>query len=116
MQKQISRYTIIILAIFTLITGSASASIIFSESFEHDPAINGFISTVTSNVGAFDVISGNVDWIGNYWQAAEGTHSLDMNGTSPGTISYDLSTIMGMEYDVSFSLAGNPHIIGMKKH
>ncbi len=93
-----------------LITTNAVAGIIFTESFEDPPSTIGNWTTVYAGgtVGEFDVDSGSVDWIHEYWQAADGDYSLDMNGRSSGSISYDLSTVVGMEYEVSFSMAGNP--------
>lgn len=90
--------------------GSVTATPIFSESFETDPQIVGF-TTVSDGglVGDFEVISGTVDWIGTYWQASDGTHSLDMSGSSLGTIAmFDLATAIGHTYEVSFDMAGNP--------
>jgi choice-of-anchor C domain-containing protein len=46
--------------------------------------------------------------IGPMWQATDGTGSVDMNGFEPGSVSQDIATIPGMEYTVSFDLAGNP--------
>ncbi len=92
------------------VTTNAVAGIIFTESFENPPSSVGSYTQVDvgETVGAFDVDSGSIDWIGTYWQAADGNYSLDMNGIASGSISYDLSTIVGMEYEVSFSMAGNP--------
>ncbi len=91
------------------ITTNAVAGIIFTESFENPPSPVGRFTKVSAGgtVGAFDVDSGSVDWIGTYWQSADENHSLDMNGTASGSISCDLSTIVGIEYEVSFSMAGN---------
>lgn len=46
--------------------------------------------------------------IGPMWQTTDGTYSIDMNGFNPGWISQDISTIPGVQYTVSFDLAGNP--------
>jgi choice-of-anchor C domain-containing protein len=47
---------------------------------------------------------------GTYWQAAEGRHSLDLDGNvgSAGGVAQTLSTVPGAEYVVTFDLAGNP--------
>jgi Protein of unknown function (DUF642) len=41
------------------------------------------------------------------WQAFEGTQSLDLNGTQPGSISQSLATTAGTEYSLSFAYANN---------
>ncbi|SEM82869.1 VPLPA-CTERM protein sorting domain-containing protein/choice-of-anchor C domain-containing protein [Syntrophus gentianae] len=46
---------------------------------------------------------------GNWWQAADGQFSLDMNGSSVGEIRSDaFSTTPGQTYIVHFAMAGNP--------
>ncbi len=54
------------------------------------------------------VESGNVKLVRTLWVAAAGSQSLDLNGTTPGTIFQDLPTTAGKTYRLSFSLAGNP--------
>jgi len=55
------------------------------------------------------VIGGaGIDYINNYWQAAEGTHSLDLNALDTGSVAQTFATIAGQGYIVSFALAGNP--------
>ena len=58
-------------------------------------------------------ILGNVDYIQNLWQAAEGLRSVDLTGAvkSPGTwsgVQQTLTTVPGQLYSVSFYLSGNP--------
>lgn len=50
----------------------------------------------------------SIDWIGAYWQAADGSRSVDLNGLAPGAISQTLATTIGNTYVVTFSLSGNP--------
>jgi choice-of-anchor C domain-containing protein len=57
--------------------------------------------------------TGNVDWIGNYWQSPTGVAgplngSVDLDGTSPGAISQSITTVAGAVYVLTFSLSGNP--------
>jgi choice-of-anchor C domain-containing protein len=56
------------------------------------------------------VVGGNsVDYIGSHWQAGEGSRSVDLSGSSPGSISQPLSGLtVGKQYQVSFLMAGNP--------
>jgi choice-of-anchor C domain-containing protein len=67
----------------------------------------------TLNAGSTDlegwtIDSGSVDWIGSYWQAADGARSIDLDGNAAGAISQTLATTIGNTYDVTFALSGNP--------
>ncbi|MFJ6854789.1 DUF642 domain-containing protein [Streptomyces sp. NPDC091271] len=42
------------------------------------------------------------------WDAAEGSQSLDLNGSTSGSVSQEISTHPLTSYVVSFELAGNP--------
>ncbi len=62
-----------------------------------------------SSVGPWRVAQGNVDLAGpNFWQAADGHQSLDLEGSEPGTIEQTLNTRIGGCYTLTFALAGNP--------
>jgi hypothetical protein len=92
-----------------------------------------FSGTVTDNGGSYaefstgqsfattgggfqwTVNNGNVDWIGTYWTAPDGTrsatgeHSVDLDGNQPGGIRDTADgTVAGKVYLLSFDLAGNP--------
>src|ERR1700733_8007968 len=73
--------------------------------------------TTISSGGTFatdwTVGTGNVDWIGSYWQSPTGVAgplngSVDLDGTSPGSISQTITTVPNTFYDLTFSLSGNP--------
>jgi choice-of-anchor C domain-containing protein len=54
-------------------------------------------------------IVGSIDHIGNYWQAADGHQSLDMNGFfAAGEISQTVFVPAAGTVSVKFSIAGNP--------
>lgn len=83
---------------------------------------NGSFETPLLNVGAFATLpSGStlidgwtvggtsIDWIGGYWQNADGIRSIDLSGGNAGSISQDITGLtIGARYDLSFALAGNP--------
>ncbi len=103
------------LAIATLIATlalplSANAATIVNGSFEQGAAPGGFtqVGTGGSNITGWTVASGSVDYIGNYWQAADGSRSVDLAGGQPGIIQQVLSTVIGQVYAVSFFIARNP--------
>lgn len=52
----------------------------------------------------------NIDYIGNLWEASDGSRSIDLDGDSgsAGAIQQIFNTTIGQEYLVTFDLAGNP--------
>jgi|GEM_PF-1135958 len=87
------------------------ASLLVNGGFENPPGIYPYqvFSTEVAMPG-WVVESGTVEINGTYWQAAEGTQSLDMNGIFDeiGTIYQDVPTVPGQNYKVRFAYAGNP--------
>jgi choice-of-anchor C domain-containing protein len=55
-------------------------------------------------------VTGSVDWIGTYWQAKDGTQSVDLDGAEGdnGAISTTFATTIGNTYFVDFWLSANP--------
>ena len=49
-----------------------------------------------------------MDIVGEWWDAAEGHQSLDLNGEDRGAIFQDLKTEPGRTYYLTFSLAASP--------
>ena len=67
------------------------------------------ISAPSSSIPGWKVELGSVDWINSYWQAQDGTKSLDLAGfQQQGLVSTTFNTAIGETYRVQFYLAGNP--------
>jgi choice-of-anchor C domain-containing protein len=64
----------------------------------------------STSISGWAVGSGSVDYIGSYWQASDGTRSIDMNGSEAGSISQTFPTVAGATYAVNFHLSGNPDV------
>lgn len=98
----------------TLPLTGAHAVTINNGSFENGSYTDGGSGFMTLNAGApnlagWTISSGSIDWINTYWQAADGSYSLDMSGNGAGAISQTLTGLtIGQTYNVSFDLAGNP--------
>jgi choice-of-anchor C domain-containing protein len=60
----------------------------------------GTTSSWTQGGAGVDVVSG--------WQTAEGSYLLDLNASSPGSVSQSFTTSVGQQYTLSFAMAGNP--------
>jgi choice-of-anchor C domain-containing protein len=91
---------------------AAQAVTVVNGSFEQGLANIGAYTTInsvdTTSITGWTVATGSVDYIGTYWQAADGSRSLDMSGNGPGSITQTINGLTGgQQYKVSFDLAGN---------
>jgi len=60
-------------------------------------------------INGWTVTRGSIDYIGRFWQAADGSRSIDLDGWNAGGIAQTFSTTVGQNYLVAFALAGNPN-------
>jgi len=92
----------------------ASAATIINGSFEQGVAIpaGGFVTLGAGSTAITGWTVGNtpggIDYKGTYWQAADGSRSIDLAGNGRGSIYQDVTTEIGQRYAVGFYLAGNP--------
>lgn len=96
-----------------LLTGSSEPpSPLLADGGFEKPRVPAFtVATIAAgqSVGAWTVTQGGVDHIGpGYWEAAEGTQSVDLSGLVDGAVKQTFNTIPGATYLVEFFLAGNP--------
>jgi choice-of-anchor C domain-containing protein len=97
----------------SLWSGAASAATIVSNgSFEvgtNGPGAGSFatIPGSSSAIADWSVVGGSIDWINGYWQASDGTHSVDMNGVNVGSIQQTITTVVGQAYRLTFDLSAN---------
>jgi choice-of-anchor C domain-containing protein len=91
--------------------GSASAqNLIVNGGFEDPPGVQTWIVFgAGATLPGWVVGNGTVEIVGTFWQAAEGSQSLDLNGIFEeiGTIYQDVPTVPGQHYKVRFAYAGN---------
>ena len=88
----------------------AQANLISNGSFELGVAPGSFttLGTGSTNITGW-AVDGSIDYIGSYWQAADGARSIDMNGYyAIGSISQTFATTLNQAYRVEFYMAGNP--------
>src|SRR5262249_39747144 len=95
-----------------------SENLIVNGSFEMGPDAGEFkpLDKDSTEIKGWTVTRAQIDYIGSYWQHAQGEHSLDLHG-SPGIggIAQKFKTKKGQKYRVTFALAGNPEGAGSKK-
>lgn len=85
--------------------------IITNPSFESGPAIGQF-TTLLGGSGAitgWTVTGHSVDYIGSYWQSADGARNVDLNGDGQGGIEQIVGGFdIGTTYLLTFMMSGNP--------
>lgn len=116
------------------ITGANATSLITDGNFANDItsgieglgfnrySIGQYLPAYPSGNSPWIVNSGNVDFIGKYWQSPSGANppsgtngSVDLNGNIPGSISQTFTSPNTGLYDLTFSLSGNPDGFPLKK-
>jgi choice-of-anchor C domain-containing protein len=98
------------MVLVTLWAAAAQADLITNGSFESGitPGSYTTIYAVDStSITGWTVTAGSVDYIGSYWQASNGSRSLDMNGLGTGSIAQTFASTANQMYKVTFDLAGN---------
>jgi choice-of-anchor C domain-containing protein len=88
---------------------AANAATIINGSFELGSNVGGYsnIKAGSSAVTGWTIGGSSIDYIGSYWQAADGARSLDLAGLGIGSVSQTIATVIGQAYRVSFSVAAN---------
>lgn len=106
------RRKLIAAALAAALPATAHAAAFINGDFEIGPAVGGVGYTTVAGgstaITGWTVTGNSVDYIGSYWQANTGTHSIDLNGGGQGGIQQTFDTVAGQTYNVSFALAGNP--------
>lgn len=105
--------------------GTSVAYISSAESYIEDVALDGRLlnaaepaglvdryhadgSNAGNQLGAWTVTDGSVDLVGiDHAQSPLGGRVIDLDGSSPGTMSQTLNTEIGMSYQVVFALSGD---------
>lgn len=87
------------------------ANLLINGGFEQPkvPA-EGFFRTLdtgSAELTGWTIAAGNLDVVGNQ-PAAEGTQSLDLNGTAPAVLRQEFATVAGTLYRLSFQYGNNP--------
>jgi choice-of-anchor C domain-containing protein len=88
----------------------AGANLITNGSFESGSNPGTYLTITGSDSTAVDGWTAtNIDYIGSYWAASDGSRSIDLNGYfAAGSVSQTFATTVGQQYEVFFDMAGNP--------
>ena len=98
------------MVLVSVTTVALAASIVQNGSFESGTDSIGEYKRVPdeATIDNWEVVSGNVEIIGTYWPASEGSRSIDLSGLVAGSIRQPFPTEAGKNYIVKFDMAGNP--------
>jgi choice-of-anchor C domain-containing protein len=112
--------TLLALAGGLLLGGEAAqaANLLRNGSFEIGRNPGRHFSTLypgATAINGWTVTRGSIDYIGGYWQPADGNRSIDLDGRNAGEIAQTFSTTVGQSYLVTFALAGNPENLPVVK-
>ncbi len=95
------------------LVGQAKADQVVDGGFE-TPSVGGGFQNFTAGQmidGGFTVRTGSVDVVAaSFFPAFAGTQSLDLDGSSPGSITQVLATTAGTSYTFSFEYSNNPFV------
>jgi choice-of-anchor C domain-containing protein len=87
----------------------AQLNLVTDGSFEIQVARPNFERGYAPSVwGGWTISAGSVDIINGYWNASQGVQSVDLAGSSSGTIQQTIPNAFGTQYRLSFDLSGNP--------
>lgn len=95
-----------------IVDGAVSNLAIVNGSFEH-PVLpeQGYyvVQQGSQEIDGWVVGSGTIDRVDTYWSAPRGRYSIDLFGSSVGSLYQDIPGLtVGQSYTVSFQLSGNP--------
>ncbi len=96
-----------------LAASSAGAATIVNGSFEDGVALpDGGFTTLdtgdTTSITGWTVLTAGIDYIGTYWQASNGSRSLDLSAMTSGGVMQTINDlVVGQHYRVSFDVSAN---------
>jgi choice-of-anchor C domain-containing protein len=101
---------LIVSVILISFAGSSTLAALTNGSFELgiDPGSYTTLNPGNTNIFGW-TITGQIDYIGTYWQASDGSRSIDLSGFTAGGIQQGIDTVIGLTYIVNFDMAGNPN-------
>ncbi len=94
-----------------LCTPAFATPVILNPSFEGGTAPGAFLTVAAGggDITGWTVIGHSVDYIGSYWQAADGSRNIDLNGNGVGGVRQVIPGFtIGATYELYFYLSGNP--------
>lgn len=108
------RFIILAVLVAAACAPAAAQNLVYNGDFELVQYGDPYLGIPPGYLDGWYVEPDSVDVIGSYWLAASGMQSIDLNGLHPGGIWQDVTTSAGQSYRLSFAMAGNPDLAGVK--
>ena len=102
------------------VSATPSANLLVNGSFESPaitpcspayncvPGFEEFTPTPGTPIPGWLIGGNSVDLTNDHWQAEDGSQSLDLAGSAPGSVAQTVTTVVGETYTLSWWMAGNP--------
>jgi choice-of-anchor C domain-containing protein len=115
MKKIAVTFVIILVSLLTCV-GAVSANLVANGGFESPVGQAQTFDLMFNGLTNWDIKpGGSIDLITGYWTPHGGNQSIDLAGHSPAKISQKIKTVVGGNYSLSFWMAGNPDLQGVKE-
>jgi choice-of-anchor C domain-containing protein len=102
---------ILVISPFYTPLASANPNLVTNGSFEAPicPPNTNWVTLLAGSLAmnGWTIGPDSIDHMCAFWQATDGTRSVDLSGNNAGRISQSFPTVSGQTYDVSFDMAGN---------
>ncbi|MBS0479029.1 MAG: choice-of-anchor C family protein [Proteobacteria bacterium] len=100
---------IVALVCAVALPAAANAGPFINGSFETGPTPGAFtpLAAGSTAIAGWTVGGNSIDYIGTYWNAQNGSRSIDLSGNAPGSIFQTFDTVLGQTYQVTFYLGAN---------
>jgi len=107
-----------VVAALVLLAAPAGADMIVNPSVETgpNPGIAIVLPVGSTAITGWVVTRNAIDYCGGRWDAADGTRSVALNGSTAGGIAQTLTTTPGGQYTVSFFMGGDAFAPTLFKH
>jgi len=103
------KFAAILLAAMVLPSSANAVSLIQNGGFEMGPTVSALrtLHSGSTALTGWTVGGAGIDLIGTYWQAGEGSRSIDLSALNAGSIAQTFATVIGRVYQVDFLMAAN---------
>lgn len=84
------------------------ANILVNGSFENSGQTISFVTHTSTGISGWIITDGSVDTVtSDFVMPTEGSTSIDLDGSTPGTIAQTFATIVGQEYSFTIDVLGS---------
>ena len=102
------KYLLVLFVFAAVSVNRTAANILVNGGFESPVLTN---DQVMTSIPGWVIATGNIDLVhGQGWVSSEGSQSIDLEGSTIGSIYQIFTTAVGQEYSFSFNYSDNPYV------